>query len=64
MFGIDNCSVYTEYIKVKVKQKEKIEKINALVEKKCTNMIINGVTYMILIYSGLLLSTCKKIIYT
>ena len=48
----------------KVKQKEKIEKINALVEKKCTNMIINGVTYMILIYSGLLLSTCKKIIYT
>jgi hypothetical protein len=27
-------------------------------------MIINGVTYINLIYSGLLLSTCKKIIYT
>ena len=32
MFGIDSCSVYTEYIKVK--QKKKIEKINALVENK------------------------------
>ena len=47
--------------KIKVKQKEKIEKINALVEN--TNMIINGVTYMNLIYSGLLLSTCQEIIY-
>jgi hypothetical protein len=35
-----------------------------LLKIKCTNMIINGVAYMNLIYSGLLLSTCKKIIYT
>jgi hypothetical protein len=50
--------------KIKVKQKEKIKILMRLLKIKRTNMIINGVTYMNLIYSGLLLSTCKKIIYT
>jgi hypothetical protein len=40
------------------------KRLMRLLKIKCTNMIINGVTYMNLIYSGLLFSTCKKIIYT
>ena len=52
------------FSKLKLNKKRKSKRLMHLLKIKCTNMIINGVTYMNLIYSGLLLSTCKKIIYT
>ena len=51
------------FSKLKLNKKRKSKRLMRLLKIKCTNMIINGVTYMNLIYSGQLLSTCKKIIY-
>ena len=52
------------FSKLKLNKKRKSKRLMRLLKIKSTSMIINGVTYMNLIYSGLLLSTCKKIIYT
>ena len=50
--------------KLKLNKKRKSKRLMRLLKIKCTNMIINGATYINLIYSGLLLSTWKNIIYT
>jgi hypothetical protein len=48
------------FSKLKLNKKRNSKRLMRLLKIKCTNMIINGVTYMNLIYSGLLLEKIPK----